>query len=143
MRRNLLVVALGISFLILMTWAGTLITTIVPHRATPQVQTARAGPYQVTLEVRPNPPPITRPAAVLVQVMRDSPQQPVVNANVTLASSMESMDMGTDLAQGYALGGGTYRTSVQFSMSGSWQVVVNVAVPGAPPASTTFEIVAG
>jgi hypothetical protein len=143
MRRNLLVVALGISLLILMTWAGTIITTIVPRRATPQVQTAHAGPYQVTLQVRPKPPLITQPATLLVQVLRNGSQQPVINARVTLASSMTAMDMGTDRADAHAVGRGTYQASVLFSMSGSWQVVVNVAVPGAAPTSASFEVTTG
>ncbi len=142
MRRNLLVVALGISFLILMTWLGTLITTIVPHRVTAQVQTARAGPYQITLQVDPNPPLIAQPATLAVQVLQSSSQQPVMNAHVTLASSMETMDMRTDHTAARPLGNGTYQASVQFSMSGPWQVVINVAVPGSAAASASFEVTA-
>ena len=48
MRRSLLVVAVGITFLILLTWLGTLITSIVPHRATAQEQTTHAGAYPLT-----------------------------------------------------------------------------------------------
>ncbi|GAC1382118.1 MAG: hypothetical protein NVS4B7_15650 [Ktedonobacteraceae bacterium] len=47
MRRNLLVVVLEISFLILMAWPGTIITAIIPHSVTTQTQTALIGPYQV------------------------------------------------------------------------------------------------
>ncbi|HET7641431.1 MAG TPA: hypothetical protein VFK47_22165, partial [Ktedonobacteraceae bacterium] len=60
--------ALGITFLILMTWLGTIITTLVPQRVTAQVQTVKADPYLVTLQVNPNPPLITQPATLLVQV---------------------------------------------------------------------------
>jgi len=69
MRRSLLVVAVGITFLILLTWLGTLITSIVPHRATAQEQTTHAGAYQVTLLVNPNPPLITRPAALSIRLL--------------------------------------------------------------------------
>ena len=51
MKRGLLVIALGIAFLILMTWIGTLLDSLVPHTVTAQVQTAQAGPYHVTFQV--------------------------------------------------------------------------------------------
>ena len=47
MRRNLLVIVLGISFLILMTWLGTIITSIIPHRLTASTQTAQAAPIKL------------------------------------------------------------------------------------------------
>lgn len=140
MKRNLLVIALGITFLILITWLGTLVTTIVPHRTTAQVQTAQAGPYQITLQVTPNPPPIAQPATLSIQVLSRASQQPVTNAHVTLQSNMETMDMGTDEADARSQGDGTYLASVQFSMSGPWQVRVLVAVSGAQPASAVFEV---
>ncbi len=142
MRRNLLVVALGISFLILITWAGTIITTIVPQRVTAQVQTTHVGPLQITLQVDPNPPRSTQPATLVVRVLQSSSQLPVMNAHVTLASTMETMDMGTERVAASALGGGTYQASVQFDMSGPWQVVINVAVPGAAPVSVSFQVAA-
>ena len=142
MRRNLLVVALGITFLILMTWLGTIVTTIVPHRATARVQTAQAGLYQVTLQVNPNPPPITHPATLAVQVLMRNSQQPVINAHVTLESNMETMDMGTDRSDAHLMPDGTYQASVQFTMSGPWQVQVHISAPNAPPATAPFEITA-
>src|SRR5437764_4849662 len=62
MRRGLLTIALGIAFLILVTWLGTVVTNIVPHNPTAPVQEKQAGPYSVTLQITPNPPPITQPA---------------------------------------------------------------------------------
>jgi hypothetical protein len=142
MRRNLLVVVLGITFLILMTWLGTILTSIVPHRVTAQVQTASAGPYQITLQVNPNPPLITQPATLTLKVLLSSSQQPVTNAHVTLQSNMESMDMGIDTTEARSQGDGTYLANVQFSMSGLWQVSVIVAAPGAKPTNATFEVTA-
>src|SRR5947209_12481337 len=129
MKRNLLVVALGISFLILMTWLGTIITSIIPHRVTAQTQTVQAGPYQVTLQVNPNPPLITQPATLTVQLVNNASQEQVTNAHVTLASNMESMDMGSDQADAPLQSGGSYVARVQFLMSGLWQIRVNIAVP--------------
>jgi hypothetical protein len=142
MRRNLLVVVLGISFLILLTWLGTVINEIIPHRPTAHVQTASAGPYSITLQVNPNPPPITQPATLSIQVLLRSSQQPVTNARVTLESAMETMDMGTDTTEARSQGDGTYFASVQFSMSGPWQVTVIVATPDARPTNAKFEVTA-
>jgi len=145
MRRSLLVVALGITFLILMTWLGTVLTSIIPHQVTAQEQTVRVGPYQLTLQVNPNPPLITQPAALSISVLSASTQQPVTNARVTLESAMVEMDMGADKVEARAQGDGTdgtYLANVQFSMSGLWKVHVIVAVPGAAPVSTDFEVTA-
>ena len=142
MRRNLLVVVLGIMFLILITALGTIITTIVPSRVTAQVQTAQAGPYQITLQTSPNPPLTTQPATLTLQVQVKSSQQPVTSARVTLASDMVAMGMGIDQVDARSQGNGTYLASVQFPMSGLWRIGVTVAVPGASSASATFEVTA-
>ena len=130
MKRGLLAIALGITFLILMTWIGTLLTSIVPHRATAQVQTAQAGPYQVTLQVNPNPPLITQPATLSIQVLQNASKQPVTNAHVTLENNMKTMDMGTDQVEAKSQGNGMYLANVQFTMSGPWQVQVVISMPG-------------
>ncbi len=143
MKRGLLAIALGIIFLILITWIGTLLTSIVPHRVTPQAQTAQAGPYQVTMQVSPNPPLITQPATLTIQVLVNASKQPVTNAHVMLASTMEMMDMSTDNVEATSQGNGMYLASVQFTMSGPWQVQVTIASPGDSQAATTvFEVTA-
>src|SRR5690348_18305069 len=98
MRRKLLVLALGITFLIVMTWIATFMTSYVPRHPTAQTQTTQAGPYQITLQVEPNPPLITQPATLSLQVLLSDTQQPINNARVTLENDMETMDMGTDQA---------------------------------------------
>ena len=142
MRRSLLVVAVGITFLILLTWLGTLITSIVPHRATAQEQTTHAGAYQVTLLVNPNPPLITRPAALSIQLLSSSAQQPITNAHITLQSEMVEMDMGTDKVDAHPQTDGTYLANLQFSMSGLWRVHVNISTPGTKPVTADFEVTA-
>jgi hypothetical protein len=142
MRRGLLVIALGISFLILMTWLGTIITSIIPQKATAQVQTADAGPYTITLQVNPNPPLITQAATLSIQVVMRSSQQAVSNAHVVIESGMESMDMGTAHTDTKSQGNGMYVADVQFTMSGLWQVQVVVTMPGSQPVTATFEVTA-
>jgi len=143
MKRGLLAIALGIIFLILITWIGTLLTSIVPHRVTPQAQTAQAGPYQVTMQVTPNPPLITQPATLTIQVLVNASKQPVTNAHITLASNMEAMDMSTDDVEAKSQGNGMYLASVQFTMSGPWHVQVMISMPGETQAATAmFEVTA-
>jgi hypothetical protein len=140
MKRGLLAIAAGITFLILVTWLGTIITTVVPHRTTAQVQTTQAGPYSVTLQVNPNPPPVARPATLTIQVLLSTTKQPVSNASVKLASDMETMDMGTDHEVARSSGKGMYVANVQFTMSGPWSVQVAITSPGTPTAIAMFEV---
>ncbi len=142
MRRKLLILALGVLFLILLSWLGTTLTEILPARPSAQVQTVSAGPYQITLQVDPNPPPPSKPATLILQIVHSSTQQLVTNARVTIESSMETMDMGTDVINAQSQSNGMYHAPVQFGMDGTWQVRVLVTVPGAQTESATFEIVA-
>jgi len=143
MKRRLLAIALGITFLILMTWIGTIITNVVPQRVTAQVQTAQAGPYQVTLQVNPNPPPITQPATLSIQILENNSKRPVSSAKVTLESNMVTMDMGTGQVEAKSQHNGTYLARVQFSMSGPWQVQVVISMPGESQTySAVFEVAA-
>ena len=143
MRRALFVIALGIIFLVLITWIGTFLDSFVFHRVTAQVQTAQAGPYRVIFQVNPNPPPITKPATLSIQVLSNASQQPLTNARVTLMSNMETMDMVLDQVEAQSQGNGTYVAKVQFSMSGPWKVQVAVALPGEKQMfNTTFEVAA-
>ena len=143
MRRGLLAIALGIAFLILMIWIGTLLDSIVPHRVTAQVQTAQAGPYHVTLQVNPNPPLTSQSTTLSIQVLVNASQQPVANAHVTLTSNMQTMDMGLDQIKAQSQGNGVYLATVQFAMSGPWQVQVLISLPGeTQTASAVFEVTA-
>lgn len=143
-KRQLLIVAFGISFLILITLVGTSLEALIPHRPTAPIQVAQAGPYQVTLQVNPNPPLITGPANISLQIVHKDTQQLVSNAHITVLNAMITMDMGTETttAQPQANIPGTYQTQVHFATSGAWQVRINILVPGQPNASTTFDITA-
>ena len=143
MKRGLLAIALGIVFLILMIWIGTLLDSIVPHGVTAQVQTAQAGSYHVTLQVNPNPPLTTQATTLSIQVLLNASQQPVANAHVTLMSNMQTMDMGIDQVEAQSQGNGMYYATVQFSMSGPWQVQVVISLPGeTQTVSAIFEVTA-
>jgi len=141
MKRGLLVIALGIAFLILMTWIGTLLDSAVPHRVTAQVQTAQTGPYHLTFQVNPNPPVTSHSASLSIQVVSSASQQPITNAHVALTSNMETMDMALDQVDAQSQGNGIYFASMQFSMSGPWQVQVVISLPGSKQTvSATFEV---
>jgi hypothetical protein len=143
MKRGLLAIGLGIVFLILITWIGTLLTSIIPQHPTAQLQTTQAGPYQVSLQVNPNPPLITQAATLSIQVLSNASKQPVTNAHVWLESNMEAMDMGIDQVAAQSQGNGMYLASVQFSMSGPWQVQVVISLPGGTKTfSAVFEVTA-
>lgn len=141
MRRGLLVIALGIAFLILMTWIGTLLDSVVPHTVTAQVQAAQAGPYRVTLQVSPNPPITSHPATLSIRVVLSASQQPINDAHVALISNMQTMDMELDQVDAQSQGNGIYLARVQFAMSGPWQLQVIISLPGVKQTSSvTFEV---
>jgi YtkA-like len=142
MRRKLLILFLGILFLILLSWLGTSLTEILPARPSAQVQTAHAGPYQITITVDPNPPSPAKPATLTLQIVHSSTQQLVTNARVSVETTMETMDMGTDVVNAQSQSNGTYHVPIQLAMDGPWQVRVLVAVPGAQTESATFEVIA-
>lgn len=142
MKRSLLVIAFGISFLIVMTWIGTILVDAIPRPPTAQVQVAQAGPYRVSLQVEPNPPPITRSSTLSIQLSNKNTQQLVSNAHVSAEMVMETMDMRTDRVDATMQSEGLYVIPIQFTMSGPWQVRVHVQVPGTTAQSTVFEVTA-
>ena len=88
-------------------------------------------------------PRLPDPQVLSIQVLLNTSQQPVSNARVTLESSMETMDMGTDSTEAQSQGNGIYLATVQFSMSGPWKVQVVVSLPeGTKSFSAMFEVTA-
>lgn len=142
MRRKLLILLLGGIVLIGITWTGAILPDLIPHRASASVQTTQAGPYQITLQVDPNPPLITKPATLSFRVVRSQTRQLVTNAHITLDNTMETMDMGPNQATAPQTVPGTYQAQVQFTMSGPWDVRVTISTPGAAPVNATFEVTA-
>jgi hypothetical protein len=142
-KRKLLILLLGIGCLIIITWVAAVVPDqITLKRPDASEQTAQAGPYRVTLQVHPNPPSPANPATLSLQVVRQDTKQVVNNAHVTLASSMETMDMGTDYTTARFQSNGSYQAQVQFGMSGPWQVHVVITAPGASLQSVNFEVTA-
>ncbi|GCE26711.1 hypothetical protein KDA_21950 [Dictyobacter alpinus] len=131
---------LGIGFLIVVTFLGTSLEALIPRKPTAPVQVAQAGPYQVTLQVSPNPPSINQPANLSLQIVKKASGQLVSNARVILASSMQSMDMGTEEIVARSQSPGLYQAQAHLSMGGSWQLHVQITVPGSPAATTNFDI---
>jgi hypothetical protein len=142
-KRKLLILLLGIGCLIVITWVAAVVPDEVTFkRPSASKQTAQAGPYQVTLQVDPNPPQITRPTTLSLQIIRRDTKQLVNDAHITIASNMETMDMGTDYATARQQSNGNYQAQVQFTMSGPWQLHVSITVPRASLQSVNFEVTA-
>jgi hypothetical protein len=140
MKRRLLIIALGITFLIAITWLGTFITEYIPHSPTAQVQTSQVGPYDITLRVDPNPPSLDQPATLSIQVQQHTSHQPVSHAHVVIDGGMESMDMGTTEVVAKEQDAGKYVARMPFSMSGPWQIQVLISSPGQPTVNAVFTI---
>lgn len=142
MKRGLLIIGLGLGFLALVTALGTFITNYMPAMKTPQVQTSQAGPYTVTLSVNPNPPSTTQAATLSVQIQQSASHQSVSSARVILEGSQEDMGLSTSAIEAAAQGNGRYTARVSFSMSGSWQMQVSIALPGHPTVNAVFMVTA-
>ena len=140
MRRNLLVVGLGLAFLILVTGLGTFVTNYMPAMHTPQTQTTQAGLYIVTLSVAPNPPTSNRPALFSIGIQQSTSHQPVNGAHVVLDGTMEDMGLDTSTVTATPQGAGRYVAHVPFSMGGSWQLQVAISLPGQPTVNAVFTV---
>ena len=141
MKRKLLILAAGIVFLVAISWIGGILSNAAPRTSTAHVQTSQAGPYRVTLQVDPNPPLLTQPATVSLQLANSS-QQAITDAQVFIDSTMMTMDMGTARDEAHSQGNGVYRAQVQFAMSGSWELHVVINRSGQKVVETTFQVTA-
>jgi hypothetical protein len=139
-RRQLLILVLGIGLLLLVTTIATSLDSFIPHQPTAAVQIAHAGPYEITLNVNPNPPGANQPATLSFQIVQTNTHQLVSGAHVALAISMLTMDMGTEALTAQAKSPGIYEAQTQFPMGGTWEVHLNISKTGSKTASTSFDI---
>lgn len=140
MRRGLLVIALGVGFLIIITWLATFITNYVPQRPTPQTSTSQVGPYDVTLRVDPNPPSLNQPATLSISLLQRESRQLVSGARVIVDGAMEEMEMDTWQIEAKVQDTGIYVARVPFRMQGLWQIQVSISRPDQPTLNAIFSV---
>ncbi len=140
--RRLLILLIGTGLLLVVTFLGSSIESLLPHRPTATVQTAQTDAYKIILDVMPNPPHIDEAALLTLRVTTQTAQPLPANAVVRLESEMQTMNMGTEQVEAQRQSDGSYQARVHLSMSGSWSVRVLVQVPGQQVQSTTFAITA-
>lgn len=140
MRKPLLIVILGVAFLVLVTALGTFVTNYMPAMSTPRIQSSQAGPYTITLRVDPNPPSTERPATFSVQIVQSASRAPVDGARVMLEGALEDMGLSTSSIPARNSGAGIYVARVPFSMGGSWQIQVSIALPGQSTVNAVFTV---
>ncbi|HET9893335.1 MAG TPA: FixH family protein [Streptosporangiaceae bacterium] len=78
-------------------------------------------------------------ATKLMITVSDSSGHPVTGATVTLRSLMPSMGMSSDQITAFPSGSG-YEASILLGMTGTWELAVTVAAPGAKAATVQFSI---
>lgn len=143
LRRNMLILAVGIGFLLLTAWFGAFVSNVESQKApTAHIQSKQIGAYTITLQVDPNPPVTTHPATLAFQIVRTGKQQLVTNARLFVSGDMEEMNMQTAQAEAQRQSNGVYTMRLQFSMSGAWLLRVHLEVPGSPVQGTSFEVTA-
>lgn len=139
-RRKLLILVLGIGLLVLVTTIATSLDSFFPSKPTAAVQIVHAGPYEITLNVNPNPPGATQPATLSLQIAQTDTHQLVSGAHVALSISMLTMDMGTEALTAQAKSPGIYEAQAQFPMGGTWEVHFSISKTGYKTASASFDV---
>ena len=144
LRRNMLILAVGIGFLLLTAWFGAFVSNLESQQAptTAHVQSKQVGAYTITLQVDPNPPQTAHPATLAFQIVHTGKQQLVTNARIFVSGDMEEMNMHTARDEALRQSNGVYTMRLQFSMSGAWLLRVRLEVPGSPAQETSFEVTA-
>jgi len=140
MKRGLLIIALGVTFLVVVTGLGTFITNYMPVMSTPQQQTTQVGPYTVILHVNPNPPSTSQPTTCTVQILQGS--TPLDGAQVTLEGTQADMGLSTSVVKASAQTNGKYAARISFSMDGSWQMQVTITPSGQSAIHAAFIVTA-
>lgn len=92
-----------------------------------------AGPFQVTLSLKPAQPKVGD-ARFTAKVTRDG--QPVTNGTVKLDTSMPTMNMGDPDTALKHTRGGVYEGTLNLSMGGYWEAKVIISAGGATGTAT-------
>jgi hypothetical protein len=136
------IILLGTTFLLIVTALGTFVTNYMPTMNTPGVQISQVGPYTIMLRIDPNPPSTDRSATFSIHIQQSASHRPVDGAHVTLEGALEDMGLSTSAIPARAAGAGTYVAHVPFSMGGSWQIQVSIALPDQPAVTAVFHVTA-
>lgn len=103
-------------------------------------QTEQVGNLSVTLQVSPGR---TGYANTVILTINDSAGNPVTDAQVQLTTNMVIMNMGTahvTLAGSNPTYIATFSKGQAFSMSGLWDITVNIQLPHQSPVQSIFQV---
>ncbi len=139
-KRRLLIIMAGFACLIAITLLGTSLESLLPHHASSPIQTLKAGPYQITIHLTPDPLRTSQPADVIIQIINQEKQQLLTEARVTLASHMLDMDMGTEQVIAQLQPDNNYYTQLHFPMAGTWRIHLTITPDKGDRASTDFDV---
>ncbi len=141
-RRRLLILLFGLGCLFAITLLGSSLEALIPRPASSPTQVQQAGLYQVTLQIAPNPPSLSQPATLTLQIVRSDTRQLLTDARVEIAATMEGMLMDDVKLNAVGQRDGTYQARFQFSMSGAWDLHVSIIVAGKATETATFSVTA-
>ncbi len=102
--------------------------------------TSNASASKVTITVTPNPPVVGDNTLEITVVSANG--KPVTGLKLAATVAMVTMDMGTTHPTVSELGGGHYKTKVNFSMAGPWRIVL-AGGEGANAVKQTIDFQAG
>ena len=92
----------------------------------------------VSFEVSPLP---ARVGDVTITIrMKDGSNEPLAGARIKLEGNMSHAGMAPVFAEAKEIGPGQYRTNMNLSMAGDWQVLVHLTLPDGRELDQQFEI---
>ncbi|HEX5890991.1 MAG TPA: FixH family protein [Pyrinomonadaceae bacterium] len=92
----------------------------------------------VSYEVSPLP---ARVGDVTITIkIKDGSNEPVAGARIKLEGNMSHAGMAPVFAEAKEIGPGQYRTNMNLSMAGDWQVLVRLTLPDGREMDQQFEI---
>jgi YtkA-like len=111
---------------------------LFPPANAASVQTAVAGPYQVSYARPATGFTVGKENMALITVVGQN-GAPVDGASISVGQEMTTMPMSVPPAAVTPQGGGRYQARMMFSMAGSWRVTISIARPGQAQSQVAFD----
>jgi hypothetical protein len=132
-------VGAGLLVLGLLAWGHLgLGALLFPPANAASVQTAMAGPYQVSF-ARPASGFVAGKDNVALITIRGQNSAQLEGAQVSMRQEMTTMAMSVPPATVTAQGNGRYEARMAFSMAGPWRVTIIIARAGQAQSQVTFD----
>lgn len=101
---------------------------------------SRTTPANLTVSYEVSPLPARVGDVTITIKIKDGSNEPVAGARIKLEGNMSHAGMAPVFAEAKEIGRGQYRTNMNLSMAGDWQVLVRLTLPDGREVDQQFEI---